>query len=178
MASVTATTTATQAIKRLQPAGTLLAGLPFKAAVALLERPYIPMSAAQHERVRAMAEKAGCDTFRIGADGPRVTFGEADGGYALMPIAANAVLQPSTADQWTPIYSRWRHGGWYVDNIRYPSGGCGCVSRNYEDGKWRIACDSRRDKLGGPGDFTFPSRDAAARAERKLVLSLGGTVDD
>lgn len=73
---------------------------------------------------------------------------------------------------WTPIYSRWRHGGWYVHNVRYPSGAIGCVSRNYPDKKWRIACDDRRDELGGAGDFTFSSRDAAARAELALVASL------
>ena len=66
---------------------------------------------------------------------------------------------------WTPQYEKWRHGGWYVTNVRYKSGACGCVSRNYDDGKWRIAC----------GDFsqTFPSRDAAARAE-KLIAGGGG----
>jgi hypothetical protein len=57
-------------------------------------------------------------------------------------------------------YSRWRHGGWYVHGVQYPSGAIGCVSRNYEDGKWRIACDSR------PFDErpTFKSREAAALA--------------
>lgn len=35
--------------------------------------------------------------------------------------------------EWTPIYSSWRHGGWYVHNVRYPSGACGCVSNNYPD---------------------------------------------
>lgn len=72
----------------------------------------------------------------------------------------------------TPIYSKWRHGGWYVHNVQYPEGGCGCVSNNYVDKKWRIACDSRRNKLGEPGDFTFKSRDAAARAEHALVNAL------
>lgn len=62
-----------------------------------------------------------------------------------------------------PVYSAWRHGGWYVDNIRYPSGAVGCVSKNYPDGKWRIVCDSRE------GDHTYPSRDAAARAEYDLI---------
>lgn len=66
-------------------------------------------------------------------------------------------------DGWVPAYEPWRHGGWYVTNVRYPSGGCGCVSRNYPDGEWRIACDER------PGDHTYPSRDAAARAERVLA---------
>jgi hypothetical protein len=43
-------------------------------------------------------------------------------------------------ERWEPSFSPWRHGGWYVDNVRYPTGGCGCVSRNYPDRKWRIVC--------------------------------------
>ena len=62
-------------------------------------------------------------------------------------------------------YSRWRHGGWYVSDVRYPSGACGCVSNNYPDKKWRIVCDERRLALNAPGDVTFHSREAAARAE-------------
>lgn len=69
-------------------------------------------------------------------------------------------------------YSAWRHGGWYVHNVRYPNGGCGCVSNNYPDKKWRIACDTRRRALGEEGDFTFPTRDAAAKAEFELVAAL------
>jgi hypothetical protein len=62
-------------------------------------------------------------------------------------------------------YSRWRHGGWYVHNVRYPSGAVGCVSRNFPDGKWRIVCDPR------PFDErpTFKTRDDAARAELLLA---------
>ena len=38
------------------------------------------------------------------------------------------------ADLTSPLkYSRWRHGGWYVGIMRYPSGACGCVSRTYAD---------------------------------------------
>jgi hypothetical protein len=77
-----------------------------------------------------------------------------------------------STESWQAIYSRWRHGGWYVHNVRYPSGACGCVSNNYPDRKWRIACDNRRRQLGHPGDYTYPSRDAAARAERDLVNEL------
>jgi hypothetical protein len=62
-------------------------------------------------------------------------------------------------------YSPWRHGGWYVNNVRYPSGAVGCVSRNYEDKKWRIACDPRPFEQRP----TFKSRDEAARAERELI---------
>jgi len=73
-------------------------------------------------------------------------------------------------EKWTPRYESWRHGGWYVCNVRYPSGAVGCVSRNYADKKWRIACDSRPGSYpGGPNDFTYPNRDAAAQAERRLA---------
>ncbi len=41
--------------------------------------------------------------------------------------------------------------------------GCGCVSRNYPDRKWRIACDPR------PGDHTYKTRDEAAAAELELM---------
>lgn len=73
---------------------------------------------------------------------------------------------------WKPVYSKWRHGGWYVLNVLYPSGACGCVSNNFPDEKWRIACDDRRKELGQDGDFTFKTRDAAARAELELVNAL------
>lgn len=62
-------------------------------------------------------------------------------------------------------YSLWRHGGWYVDNIVYPSGACGCVSRNYPDRKWRIVCDPRPFEQRP----TFKSRDDAAMAEWQLA---------
>ena len=72
-----------------------------------------------------------------------------------------------TMNDWTPQYSPWRHGGWYVVNVHYPSGAVGCVSRNYADHKWRITCGT-----GHLGELTFPNRDAAARAERHLSLAL------
>jgi hypothetical protein len=82
-------------------------------------------------------------------------------------------MNPQIPTDWQPHYQRWRHGGWYVLNVRYPSGACGCVSRNYPDRKWRIVCDDRRgDELGTAGDHTYPSRDAAARAE--YVLAQAG----
>jgi hypothetical protein len=67
-------------------------------------------------------------------------------------------------------FSPWRHGGWYVGGVRYPSGACGCVSSNYPDRKWRIVCDRRRGDLNAPGDVTFRTRDEAALAERLLAL--------
>ncbi|UEC01659.1 hypothetical protein [Burkholderia vietnamiensis] len=67
-------------------------------------------------------------------------------------------------------YTKWRHGGWYVSGVRYLSGGCGCVSNNYPDKKWRIVCDNRRQALNEPGDVTFRSREEAARAEQVLAL--------
>lgn len=70
-------------------------------------------------------------------------------------------------DNFQPRYERWRHGGWYVTNVRYPSGACGCVSNNYADKHWRIAC--------GPQGITFPSRDAAARAEMLYLIGISRT---
>jgi hypothetical protein len=58
---------------------------------------------------------------------------------------------------WTPSYASWRHGGYYVTNIRYASGSCGCVSNNYPDRKWRIVC--------GDESRTYRTRDDAAYAE-------------
>ena len=69
-------------------------------------------------------------------------------------------------DTWTPTYEKWRHGGWYVTNVRYPSGACGCVSRNYPDKKWRIVTDYTDNAP------TYPTRDAAARAERAIALAI------
>lgn len=72
--------------------------------------------------------------------------------------------------EWNPSYNPWRHGGWYTDVV-YSSGACGCVSNNYPDKKWRIVCDRRRvnNEPGELGDFTYPTRDAAARAEYALA---------
>jgi hypothetical protein len=67
---------------------------------------------------------------------------------------------------WTPQYAPWRHGGWYVVNLRYPSGACGCVSRNYPDRRWRVVGND------GPGSPTYRTRDAAAHAERARAERL------
>lgn len=73
----------------------------------------------------------------------------------------------SPSDSWTPSYEKWRHGGWYVTNVRYPTGAVGCVSRNFPDRKWRIVCDPR----GFDKAPTFRNRDEAARAERALAAA-------
>lgn len=75
-------------------------------------------------------------------------------------------------DRFKPKYESWQHGGWCVVNVFYPSGACGCVSRqlhnpatNARDGQWRIVCDSR------PSDHTYRTRNDAARAERDLIAA-------
>ena len=75
-------------------------------------------------------------------------------------LTARPVQAPTSFD-----YSSWRHGGWYVHNVRYASGACGCVSRNYADRKWRIVCDPRPFEE----QPTFKNRDEAARAEWVLA---------
>jgi hypothetical protein len=79
-------------------------------------------------------------------------------------------VRPIGSRQWEPEFEAWRHGGWYVVNLRYPSGAVGCVSRNYSDGKWRIVCDPRPFESRP----TFKSRGAAALAERELIAELTG----
>ena len=73
----------------------------------------------------------------------------------------------NTQKPWSPQFSKWRHGGYYVTNVRYLSGAVGCVSNNYPDGKWRIVCDKR------PFDQqpTFKTRTDAAIAERDLAIA-------
>lgn len=78
----------------------------------------------------------------------------------------DAAQRKARGDTWTPSYAPWRHGGWYVTNVRYASGACGCVSRNYADSKWRIVC-AEGSGPGEPNDRTFKTRDDAARAERE-----------
>jgi len=71
-----------------------------------------------------------------------------------------------------PIFSKWRHGGWYVLNVCYPNNAIGCVSNNYPDKKWRIVCDERRKEIGDETDITFSTRNDAAFAEFNLANSL------
>lgn len=65
-------------------------------------------------------------------------------------------------------YSKWRHGGWYVHTVKYPSGAIGCVSNEYDDKKWRVACDPRPFNERP----TFRTRDQAADAEAELASQL------
>lgn len=79
----------------------------------------------------------------------------------------------TVTEQFVPEYDRWRHGGWYVSNVHYPSGAVGCVSRNYPDRKWRVVC-------AGQDEITYASRDAAALAEKRMAdaeLANAGNCD-
>jgi hypothetical protein len=71
-------------------------------------------------------------------------------------------------NNWQPSFSKWRHGGWYVTNVRYPDGSAGCVSNKYDDRKWRIVCDPRPFNE----QPTFNTRDAAAKAELILASNI------
>ena len=62
-------------------------------------------------------------------------------------------------------YGPWRHGGYYVNEIRYPNGAAGCVAGPDKNGRWWIACDERE------APESYPTRKAAATAERNLIAS-------
>jgi len=74
-------------------------------------------------------------------------------------------------DDWAPEYSSWRHGGSYITNVILPGGGCGCIASALHtiSGKFESACFD----LG-----TFPTRDAAARAERAHAIQLWAEWDE
>lgn len=55
----------------------------FKSAVALLKRPYFRLSADAYALVRSVAG----DSDIVLLDGKQVTYGDADGSKALMPLA-------------------------------------------------------------------------------------------
>ena len=71
------------------------------------------------------------------------------------------------ADGWVPQFKAAGPGRWFVLNIRWPSGTCGCV-RRASAGKWLVEED--------PGAQPYPSRDAAARAGQRLAVAAGGTI--
>lgn len=77
-------------IKRLAPVPGKSLPKSFKAAVSMLKRPYIPITA---EALRAVEQVSG-DSDVVLFDGKAMTFGTADGGYALMPL--NTPLIPES----------------------------------------------------------------------------------
>lgn len=89
------------------------------------------------------------------------------GGLYLSPLAV-AKHRMSGEPPAAFTYDEWRHGGWYVAETLWPDGGCGCVSRNFADHKWRFVCDPR------PFDEqpTFKNRDDAARGEWLFVRDI------
>lgn len=68
---------------RLAPAPNQRLPPDFRSAVALLKRPYFRLSADAYALVRAVAG----DSDIVLLDGRQMTFGDADGRKALMPLA-------------------------------------------------------------------------------------------
>lgn len=57
----------------------------FKERVALLQRPYTAISEQQFHKLRALARRKNTDIVIF--EGRQATFGTADGGFAIMPLA-------------------------------------------------------------------------------------------
>lgn len=83
-------------------------------------------------------------------------------GDIVIKVKRTSLASFEAPDDWPFGFTPYRHGGWYT-TVRYPSRANGCVSRDYPDGKWRIVCDRRSD------DITYPTREAATRAEYVLA---------
>jgi hypothetical protein len=69
---------------------------PFETAVRMLRRPYIPISEAHYKELYKAAVHFDTDLVWL-SDGRQATFGNADNGYALMPL--------DNSWQW-PVYPR------------------------------------------------------------------------
>ena len=63
----------------------------FKSAVASLRRPYVPISEADYGRMLARLKELNADFFWWVPEQKLVTIGEADGGYAIMPISTREI---------------------------------------------------------------------------------------
>ena len=61
-------------------------GISLQEGVAMLSRPYRPISEDQWEVLFDMATRTNCDVLSNKNGTKLFTFGNADGGYALMPI--------------------------------------------------------------------------------------------
>jgi hypothetical protein len=76
------TLTTSELHKRLAPCPGKRLPRSFKAAVALLQRPYHPLTADEY----ALVQRIAGDSDLVLFDGRQATFGDADGGKALMPL--------------------------------------------------------------------------------------------
>ena len=75
-----------------------------------------------------------CTKERMGVHLPMSRGGDSE--WMLVEEAIELSCESAAmADNWTPTFTKWRHGGWYVSNLHYPNGASGCVSKNYPDGK-------------------------------------------
>ena len=64
----------------------------FKKAVAMLTRPYIPITEEYYNHLLAQLDREKCNCF-IMENGHIVTVGTADGGYAIMPLRPQEELK-------------------------------------------------------------------------------------
>lgn len=134
-------------------------GLTFEQSATHTEHPHHPVTADATATATATVERYTVQRYYADAKQPDKTW---------VIDSRDDLLDLEPPADWKPEYSSWRHGGWYVSNLRYASGAVGCVSRNYPDGKWRIVCDGRPFEE----QPTFPTRIGAARAEYAYSRSL------
>lgn len=128
--------------------------------------------AAGQDKAREAAQALGLDPSAVTCEyaDPAQAQAVAEALKPLFREGAVTVVEGECHDyaveMFKPAYAPWRHGGWYVVNAVYPSGAVGCVSRNYPDKKWRIACDKRPFETAP----TFKNRTEAAKAEYRITL--------
>ncbi len=85
---------------------------------------------------------------------------------ATGPTFSPAFVASMFGADWAPSFDPWRHGGYYVTNLRYPTGAVGCVAKVGARDQWSIACPDG----WGAHVARFSNRRDAAQAERIHVL--------
>lgn len=96
-------------------------------------------------------------------------------GHVTQPDAVEAfidsVIEPPAPIVFRPWEVNGTRRGFYVPQVRFPSGGIGCVTNDTADGKWRIVSAPKGLEPGNPGYASFDTAAQAVHAEHALALA-------
>lgn len=79
-------------LRAMQPVDGMALPCDFAQAMRMVCRPVVPITRAQYDAVLARGKREQCDVYAF--KGGWVTYGTADGGYALWPLLAKPLALP------------------------------------------------------------------------------------
>ena len=85
-----APTTVAGLLRAMEPVSGFVLPLDFSVAMRMLCRPVVPITKLQYDAVLERGQRERCDVYSF--RGGWVTYGTADGAYALWPLEAKPVL--------------------------------------------------------------------------------------